>query len=80
MALKPLLVVDGYNIIGAWEQAAREAWTFEECRERLFARLVEYVAYHDMEAVLVFDGTHSDRLVRTSESQGAVEVVYTRHG
>ena len=80
MALKPLLVVDGYNIIGAWEQAAREAWTFEECRERLFARLVEYVAYHDMEAVLVLDGTHSDRLVRTSESQGAVEVVYTRHG
>ncbi|MDR0896305.1 MAG: NYN domain-containing protein [Oscillospiraceae bacterium] len=78
--MNPLLVVDGYNIIGAWELAAQKSWSFEECRAQLLARLEEYAAYHDLEAVLVFDGTRSERLIRSEEQVGAVRVVYTRHG
>ena len=78
--MNPLLVVDGYNIIGAWELAAQKKWTFEECREQLLSRLEEYAAFHGYMAVLVFDGTKSERLVRSEESRGAVRVVYTRHG
>lgn len=78
--MKRLLIVDGYNVIGAWELAEKKGWTFEECREQLLIRLEEYVAYHGMEAFLVFDGTRSERLVRTEEKAGGVTVIYTRHG
>lgn len=78
--MKPLLIVDGYNVIGAWELAAKKRWTFEECREQLMHRLEEYAAFHGCETVLVFDGTKSERLVRSEEVSGAVRVVYTRHG
>lgn len=76
----PLLVVDGYNVIGAWQLAKKKKWTFEECRERLILRLEEYAAYHGFEVAIVFDGTKSERLIRSEDQQGAVHVVYTRHG
>lgn len=78
--MKPLLVVDGYNVIGAWEMAAKKGWSFEECREQLTARLEEYAAFHGCEVILVFDGTRSERLLRSHETRGAVEIVFTRHG
>lgn len=78
--MKPLLVVDGYNVIGAWELAAKKGWSFEECREQLTTRLEEYAAFHGCEVVLVFDGTRSERLLRSHETRGAVEIVFTRHG
>lgn len=78
--MKPLLLVDGYNVIGAWELAAKRRWTFDECREQLALRLEEYSAFHGVETVLVFDGTRSERLVRSQERVGDVEIVFTRHG
>ncbi len=78
--MKPLLVVDGYNVIGAWEMAAKKGWSFEECREQLTVRLEEYAAFHGCEVILVFDGTRSERLLRSHETRGAVEIVFTRHG
>ena len=27
--MKPLLVVDGYNIIGAWKEAEKQGWSLE---------------------------------------------------
>ena len=78
--MKPLLVVDGYNVIGAWELAAKKGWSFEECREQLTVRLEEYAAFHGCEVILVFDGTRSERLLRSHETRGTVEVVFTRHG
>ncbi len=78
--MKPLLVVDGYNVIGAWELAAKKCWTFEECREQLLNRLEEYGAFRGYEVVLVFDGTQSGRLIRSEEQSGDVHIVYTRHG
>lgn len=78
--MKPLLVVDGYNVIGAWELAAKKGWSFVECREQLTVRLEEYAAFHGCEVILVFDGTRSERLLRSHETRGAVEIVFTRHG
>lgn len=78
--MKPLLLVDGYNVIGAWETAAKKGWSFEECREKLTAGLEEYAAFHGCEVILVFDGTRSERLLRSHETRGGVEVVFTRHG
>ena len=43
-------------------------------------RLEEYAAFHGCEVILVFDGTRSERLLRSHETRGAVEIVFTRHG
>lgn len=76
--MKPLLIVDGYNVIGAWGEAERGGWSVEESRDRLLHILQDYGGYVGEDIVLVFDGYLSDRRVRTEESYGPVTLVYTR--
>lgn len=78
--LKPLLYVDGYNIIGAWPRAAQENWPLDECRDRLIHLLQDYAGYTGQEVWLVFDGYKADRTVRTVEERTGLTIVYTRHG
>ena len=78
--MKPLLIVDGYNVIGAWREAARKRYTIDEARDHLAHKLAEYGGYKGVDVVLVFDGYKSDRGSTTQERLGPVTVVYTRHG
>lgn len=77
--MKPLLIVDGYNIIGAWKEVERREWSLDESRDRLLHQLQDYGGYSGEEIVLVFDGYMSDRRLRTEEMHGGVMVVYTKH-
>ena len=77
--MKPLLIVDGYNVIGAWPEAERGGWSVEESRDRLLHALQDFGGYTDEEIVLVFDGYQSDRRVRTEEKFGLVTLVFTKH-
>ena len=54
--MKPLLYVDGYNIIGAWPKANHEQWPLDECRDRLIHLLQDYAGYTGQEVCVVFDG------------------------
>lgn len=78
--MKPILYVDGYNVIGAWSQAVREGWPLDESRDRLTHLLEDYGGYSGQEVVLVFDGHLGDRPQTTVERRATVTVVYTRHG
>ena len=78
--MKPLLIVDGYNIIGAWREAERGGWTLAECRDQLLHLLQDLSGYTGEEIVLVFDGYQSERRTRTEESYGGVTQVFTKHG
>ncbi len=78
--MKPLLIVDGYNVIGAWRDAQKQNWSIDESRDRLIHALQDYSGYADEEVVLVFDGWQSDRRTTTEEKQGNIRVVYTHHG
>ena len=78
--MKPLLIVDGYNVIGAWRDAEKFQWSLDECRDRLVHQLQDYSGYAGEEVVLVFDGYQSDRKVRTEESYGSLTLVFTCHG
>lgn len=78
--MKPLLLVDGYNIIGAWERVRREGWTHAEAREALIERMADYAGYSAQEVILVFDGGLSERRVRTQERISGITVVFTMHG
>lgn len=37
--MKPLLIVDGYNVIGAWSEAEKKGWSLDESRDRLMRQL-----------------------------------------
>lgn len=78
--MKPLLIVDGYNVIGAWREAEKERWSIDECRDRLLRLLEDYSGYSGEDVVLVFDGYQSDRKTRIEEQFGNLMLVYTRHG
>lgn len=78
--MRPLLIVDGYNVIGAWREAEKERWSIDECRDRLLRLLEDYSGYSGEDVVLVFDGYQSDRKTRTEEQFGNLMLVYTRHG
>ena len=78
--MKPLLLVDGYNIIGAWREAKKAAYSIEESRDRLFDLLQDYAGYTDEEIILVFDGHHSDRKMRSENKQKHATVVFTKQG
>lgn len=78
--MKPLLVVDGYNVIGAWGEAEKRRWSLDECRDRLMHQLEDYGGYSGEDVVLVFDGYQSDRRQATVEEHGALTLVFTKHG
>lgn len=78
--MKPLLIVDGYNVIGAWRESKKKGWTIDEARDNLAHKLAEHCRYLGAEGVLVFDGYRSDRKSTTLERHGQLTVVYTRHG
>lgn len=78
--MKPLLYVDGYNVIGAWAEAEKNAWPLDECRDRLIHVLEDYAGYTGQEVWLIFDGYKAERPMRSVEQRAGLTVVYTRHG
>ena len=78
--MKPLLIVDGYNVIGAWREAEKKDWSIDESRDRLQRQLEDYSGASGEEIILVFDGYQSDRRVRSEEIHGNVTVVFTQRG
>lgn len=77
--MKPLLLVDGYNVIGAWSVPRREGLTIEQARERLIHLIADYAGYSGEEVIVVFDGHYTDRPTRSHERVHGVEVVFTKH-
>ncbi|MFD2043195.1 NYN domain-containing protein [Ornithinibacillus salinisoli] len=73
-----VLVVDGYNIIGDWEELKRlKEKDIGQARDRLIELMAEYQAYSGNRIILVFDAYY----VRGMESklkQHKVEVIYTK--
>jgi uncharacterized protein len=61
-APKPILLVDGYNIVGAWRELieVRDRQGLEEARHRLVEILTGYSAYQDFDTQIVFDAQFQD--------------------
>ncbi|MBE9180800.1 NYN domain-containing protein [Oculatella sp. LEGE 06141] len=57
-----LLLVDGYNVIGAWSnlQCARDRYGLEAARRELIEALVGYSAFHGFDTRIVFDAQYQD--------------------
>ncbi|MED4600379.1 NYN domain-containing protein [Paenibacillus validus] len=54
--IQEILIVDGYNIIGAWPELQKlKEIRLEEARDRLIQIMAEYQSYSGMKVILVFD-------------------------
>ena len=78
--MKPLLLVDGYNVIGAWSVPQKEHLSIEESRDRLVHLIADYAGYSGEEVIVVFDGHYTDRPISTKMEQYGLQVVFTKHG
>ena len=85
-AQKPLYVIDGYNVIFAWEELAELAkLNIDSAREALIDILENYMGYRNVDIVLVFDGYKlagnpgtKTSYEKMSGDAALLQVVYTR--
>lgn len=73
-----ILIVDGYNIIGAWStlRKLRDS-SFNDARDQLIEWMAEYQAYSGWSVIVVFDA-HLSPGIEKKHKQLDVEVVFTR--
>lgn len=73
-----VLVVDGYNMIGAWDELIKlREKDIAEARKRLVEMLQEYQAYSKNRVIVVFDALYV-KGTEHREWENGVEVIYTR--
>ncbi|MFC0190589.1 NYN domain-containing protein [Fictibacillus aquaticus] len=73
-----ILIVDGYNIIGAWPELRElKQVDFEKARHLLIEKMAEYKGVSGDRVIIVFDAHLSPGMEKKS-SKHQVEVIYTR--
>jgi uncharacterized protein len=82
-SLDAILLIDGYNIIGAWTALARkrDRHGLEAARDELVSELVNYSAFQGYQTRLIFDAHQRRDSYGSSECiNPAFEVHYTEFG
>ncbi|WP_010528968.1 NYN domain-containing protein [Lentibacillus jeotgali] len=73
-----VLVVDGYNIIGDWEELRKLKQTsIGQARDMLIEKLAEYQAYTGMRVIIVFDAYYV-KGIASKLKEYQVEIIYTK--
>ena len=73
------LLVDGYNIIFAWDELKELARTsLDHARHRLEDILANFAGFRECEVILVFDAYKIKGQKREIERRGKVTIVYTK--
>jgi len=77
-----VLIVDGYNVIGAWSylQKTRDLDGLEASREKLIEELVNYSAFEGFETQIVFDAHYQDTRSYCQEITPNLLVHFTEFG
>ena len=75
------LIVDGYNIIFAWEDLAKMAADdLDAARRKLLDALCSYASFKKCRMVVVFDGYKAKGNPGSREQMAGLQVVYTAEG
>lgn len=76
--MKDILIVDGYNVIGAWTELKElKKKEFENARDLLIDKMAEYQAVTGWRVIIIFDAyLVSGKEMKTHKSK--VEVIYTK--
>ncbi|WP_112179241.1 MULTISPECIES: NYN domain-containing protein [Paraliobacillus] len=73
-----VLLVDGYNMIGDWDELKSLKETdLEQARNILIEKMAEYQAYRGYRVIIVFDA-YEVRGTQTKQQNHKVEVIYTK--
>jgi len=74
-----MLIVDGYNIIGAWPQlrALKDQDRMDEARDLLIAKLAEYQGFSGIKTIVVFDAYTVPGIGRT-QKDFRIDVYFTK--
>jgi uncharacterized protein len=73
-----VLIVDGYNIIGDWEELKQlKKKDLSQARDRLIERMAEYQAYSGARVIIVFDAYYV-KGIENKLKQYKVEIIYTK--
>jgi predicted RNA-binding protein with PIN domain len=73
-----ILLVDGYNIIGAWPELRElKERDFGAARDRLIELMAEYQAFTGCHVIIVFDAYYVQGISRKYKNH-KVEVIFTR--
>ena len=76
---KEYLLVDGYNIIFAWDELKKDAReSLDFARNNLIHRLCNYQGYAGVEIILVFDAYKVKKNPGSVEHHRNISVVYTK--
>ncbi|WP_409343435.1 NYN domain-containing protein [Paenibacillus sp. MBLB4367] len=76
--MEEVLIVDGYNIIGAWPDLQRmKDLDLEEARDKLIGLLSDYQAFSGMRVIVVFDA-HQVPGLGGKYTQHKLKVMYTK--
>lgn len=79
--LPTCLIVDGYNMIYAWDDLkALASKSLFDAREQLISELVNYQGYKGWSLIVVFDGTKQRGNGGSSSRHGSSMIVYTPSG
>jgi predicted RNA-binding protein with PIN domain len=72
------LIVDGYNMIGAWPELQKRAEDhLEDARDRLIELLANYQGYSGMKVIVVFDA-HQVPGLGGKYNQNRIDIRYTK--
>ena len=74
-----VLIVDGYNVLNTRRHLGGTA-ALADARDVLIHELQNYAGFSGQRIVLVFDAWQGDRMQRSVEHHGNVEVVFTQKG
>lgn len=73
-----VLIVDGYNVIGAWDELNRlKEDDMTQARDRLIELMAEYQAYSGQRVIVVFDA-YFVKGIESKLKTRKVEVIYTK--
>ena len=77
--LNSYLVIDGYNIINAWDDLKHIAIDdLDAAREKLINIIIEYAEFSGQKAIVVFDAYNVKNSMEKVEKRKYITVVYTR--
>ncbi|MDG4657847.1 NYN domain-containing protein [Ectobacillus antri] len=76
--MKEILIVDGYNIIGAWEDLRKlRDDDLQAARDMLIDKMADYQGYTGTKVIIVFDA-HFVQGIEKKIKQAKVEIIFTR--
>lgn len=71
------MIVDGYNIIGAWDELQRlKEKDLSQARDRLIELMADYQGYTDIRVLIVFDA-HFVVGKESKQKKYELEIIYT---